>query len=61
MRAVRRELGISQDDLAHRADLDRSYMGRIERDEVSPSLDTIRAVAKGLKVRPSQLLERMER
>lgn len=33
IRARRRELGMSQEGLAHAAGLDRSYVGRIERGE----------------------------
>ncbi len=33
IRAKRRELGMSQEGLAHEAGLDRSYVGRIERGE----------------------------
>lgn len=33
IRARRRELGLSQEGLAHTAGLDRSYVGRIERGE----------------------------
>lgn len=33
IRARRRELGLSQEGLAHDAGLDRSYVGRIERGE----------------------------
>jgi len=33
IRARRRELGFSQEGLAHEAGLDRSYVGRIERGE----------------------------
>lgn len=33
IRARRRELGMSQEGLAHAAELDRSYVGRIERGE----------------------------
>jgi transcriptional regulator with XRE-family HTH domain len=33
IRARRRELGLSQETLAHEAGLDRSYVGRIERGE----------------------------
>lgn len=33
IRARRRELGLSQEGLAHAAGLDRSYVGRIERGE----------------------------
>jgi transcriptional regulator with XRE-family HTH domain len=33
IRAKRRDLGMSQEGLAHEAGLDRSYVGRIERGE----------------------------
>lgn len=33
IRARRKSLGLSQEDLAHAADLDRSYVGRVERGE----------------------------
>jgi transcriptional regulator with XRE-family HTH domain len=33
IRAARRELGMSQERLAHEAGLDRSYVGRVERGE----------------------------
>lgn len=33
IRSRRRELGLSQEALAHEANLDRSYVGRIERGE----------------------------
>lgn len=33
IRARRRDLGLSQEGLAHEAGLDRSYVGRIERGE----------------------------
>ena len=33
IRAKRRDLGLSQEGLAHEAGLDRSYVGRIERGE----------------------------
>lgn len=33
IRAKRRELGMSQEELAHEAGLDRSYVGRVERGE----------------------------
>lgn len=52
---LRRERGLSQEQLALRAGLDRSYMGRVERGEQSVSLDKIFAVADVLGVAPSVL------
>lgn len=45
---LRKARGLSQEELAFRAGINRSYMGVIERGEKSPSLDTIKKVAKGL-------------
>ena len=47
---LRKEKGLSQEDLAFRAGIRRSYMGVIERGEKSPSIDTIAKVARGLGV-----------
>lgn len=52
---LRKEKGLSQEDLAFRAGIKRSYMGVIERGEKSPSIDTIMKVAKGLGVTISEL------
>lgn len=47
---IRKEKGLSQEELAFCAGISRSYMGVIERGEKSPSIDTIAKVAKGLGV-----------
>ena len=39
LRQKRKELGISQDKLALMADIDRSYVGRVERGEVNVTLE----------------------
>lgn len=52
---LRKEKGLSQEDLAFRAGIKRSYMGVIERGEKSPSIDTIAKVAKGLGVTIGEL------
>lgn len=56
VRALRHEAGISQEDLAYAADLDRSYVGQVERGERNISLDNIYRLAKALGVPPSSLL-----
>ncbi|MCK6403243.1 MAG: helix-turn-helix transcriptional regulator [Sphaerotilus natans subsp. sulfidivorans] len=58
-RAVRRkrvEQGWSQEELAARADLNRSYVGEIERGVVMPSLGTIRKLSDALQITLSQLM-----
>ena len=49
---LRKECGLSQEGLALRAGLDRSYMGRIERGEQSVSLDKIWEIADALGTTP---------
>jgi transcriptional regulator with XRE-family HTH domain len=48
VRAVRKLKGISQDELALRADIDRSYVGRIERGEVRITLEKAYKLANTL-------------
>lgn len=56
VRILRVGLGISQEELADRADLDRTYIGGIERGERNVSLVNISRVAKALGVAPRDLL-----
>ena len=61
IRELREESAITQEDLAHRSGLDRSYMGGIERGERNPSLKNIFRVADGLGVSAGALFERFEK
>ncbi len=56
VRVERKRQGISQEDLALRAEINRSYMGAVERGEENISLLTIQKLATVLKVKPSALL-----
>jgi transcriptional regulator with XRE-family HTH domain len=58
VRAARKEMGWSQEDLAFETEIDRTYISGIERGVRNPSLDMIVKLAKTLKMSPSQLLER---
>tara|TARA_Y100000782_G_C10155224_1_gene253299 strand:+ start:811 stop:1020 length:210 start_codon:yes stop_codon:yes gene_type:complete len=57
IRSIRKEKGLSQEALAALADIDRSYMGHIERGEKNITLTKIYQIAKALDVRPSFLFE----
>lgn len=50
VRDLRRERGISQEDLAHLAGVDRSYAGAIERGEQNLSLNNMWRLADALGV-----------
>ncbi|MBV36025.1 MAG: transcriptional regulator [Rickettsiales bacterium] len=56
VREERRALGHSQEDLSHLADIDRSYLGRIERGEANITLETLYKLADALSVKPKLLL-----
>jgi transcriptional regulator with XRE-family HTH domain len=60
VRDLRLKLGYSQEALAERAELHRTYIGGIERGERNVSLENIVRLAHALRVSPSQLLERLK-
>ena len=57
LRALRRQLGLSQETLADRAGLHRTYVGSIERGERNVSIDNIERLAIALKVSVAELLQ----
>lgn len=57
LRVLRDLAGLTQEKLAFRADLDRSYVGQVERGEVNVSIDNIGKLAKGLRVEPKELFD----
>ncbi|MCP4385827.1 MAG: helix-turn-helix transcriptional regulator [Hyphomicrobiales bacterium] len=57
LRRYRQEKGVSQEDLAHQAGLDRTYISALERCVYSASLDVIAKIAAVLEIEPFQLLE----
>ncbi len=58
---ARRSREISQEDLAHRANIDRGYMGKIENAKHAASIDKIEAIAKALDIEPVELLKRRKK
>ena len=57
VRSRRHALGLSQEQLAEKADLHWTYIGGIERGERNLSLENIVKIARALRVKPSQLME----
>lgn len=56
LRAKRKDFGISQDKMALLAEMDRSYVGRIERGEVSITLEKVYQLAEVLECDAKELL-----
>jgi transcriptional regulator with XRE-family HTH domain len=57
IKAIRQELGMSQEQLALDAELDRTYVGGIERGERNVAVLNLLKLAKTLRSTPSKLLE----
>ena len=55
VRKYRMELGISQEELADKAAIDRTYVGGVERGERNLSLRNILKIARALSVTPGKL------
>jgi ribosome-binding protein aMBF1 (putative translation factor) len=61
LREQRETRGISQEDLALSADVDRSFVSQMERGIRQPTLTTLVKLCKALGVAPSTIVGRMER
>lgn len=61
LRKARNAAGLSQEALAHTADVDRTYISALERGVYAASVDMIEKLAGVLKVEPAVLLERHPR
>ncbi|WP_306030731.1 helix-turn-helix domain-containing protein [Stappia sp. MMSF_3263] len=58
LRLLRRASGLTQEQLADLSGLDRNYIGKLEREENSPTLDTLEAIALALQVDVERLVQR---
>lgn len=56
IRKRREALGLSQEQLAERADCHRNYIGTVERGEQNITIDMITRFADGLKCKTSELI-----
>ena len=58
VKELRTAHGWSQEDFAHRANLDRTYISGIERGRRNPTLDIIHRLAEALNVNVADLFPR---
>lgn len=58
LRQLRKAHGLSQEELAHRADLDRTYVSSLERSVYNASIDVVDRLAVVLGVEAADLLRR---
>lgn len=52
LRRLRREKGVSQEELADRAGLNRNYPGLLEREQYAATVDVLEKLAVALEVDP---------
>ena len=57
LRQHRQALGISQEDLAEKAGLHRTYIGSVERGERNVSIDNMERLASAVEATIQQLLQ----
>jgi transcriptional regulator with XRE-family HTH domain len=60
VKAIRIKKGLSQEDLAHECNVDRSYISMIEVGRNEPSVTKIFELCKGLKIKPSDFFKLIE-
>lgn len=57
IKKIRKEKGFSQEELADKAKVHRTYMGKIERGQSNPPIYTIYKIAKALSVHIYELFK----
>lgn len=57
IRAKRESRNFTQYELAERSDVDRNYIGMLERGERNPSYLSLQKIARGLGISVHQLIE----
>ncbi len=58
LRTLRHARGISQEELADRANINRNYVGMLEREEHAATVDMLEKLAEVLEVDPVAFLQR---
>jgi transcriptional regulator with XRE-family HTH domain len=58
LRRLRHEKGLSQEELAHRAGINRNYIGMLEREEHAATVDMLEKLAEILEIDPAAFLDR---
>ena len=57
LRAARKELGLSQEQVAERSGVHATEVSRIEAGKRDPRVSTVERLAAAVKLKPGQLLE----
>lgn len=57
VRKIRKSVGLSQEELSYKSNVNRTYIGMIERGEKNVTLLTIVKIAKALEINITDLFE----
>ena len=60
LKRARLKAGLTQEQLAFKADVHRTYVSMLERGKGSPTLDTLMALCAAMGIRASDLVRRLE-
>ena len=61
LRVVRKQRGFTQEELADLAGINRNYVGQIEREEKSPTIDLLERLTLALEVEPEVFFRKSKR
>ena len=56
VRGARKAAGMSQEELAHEADVDRTYISQVERQQRNLTVSVLARIARALNTTPDKLL-----
>ena len=59
LRSLRKEAGLTQEQLGFEANLRRTYISTLELGEQLPSLETVLKIATALQISPGSLVDRV--
>lgn len=58
LRRLRQAKGLSQEELADRADINRNYVGMLEREQHAATIDMLEKLADVLETDPAEFFQR---
>ncbi|WP_249928305.1 helix-turn-helix domain-containing protein [Niallia circulans] len=61
LKLIRKDRGLSQEEIAGRTGLDRTYISMLERNIKQPSITTIFLLAEALDIKPSEFVAELEK
>lgn len=59
LRALRKQAGLTQEQLGFEADLRRTYVSTLELGQQQPSLETVLKLASALRVSPGEIVDQV--